>query len=476
MFSYESQGEIIKLTIDREKSFFNLSAALFDGLSFQSGEPQNIKGDRAPLHGHIYLEKKGDEIRILPDTEILLFNNGIGLPGRFNGAEDSRVFNETPSEAAFAFTFEKPFPLSISMRDLVFSLFDEDTKKVINDEFDPSGTTVVIERGLADLTLGLPPQSDLSNYMPTLIDTSNVGRFESTAEETNLYLPINFVFQEPGALTVKANYEGEIIAYLEKETFSLKQPLALKGMMDSTSRFYDYFSDAYAEIGLDPDGFYQINNPDRQYGSYDVFINQELIDIGKFTVESGKVSGKGLETAKIIDWFFDITQTVDTTRGATTTEVSNTDGTITFIDGQPVNVNLVADLDFEFQSGLVKGFNFPGNMTITNNYFELQADNTHSTILGAFRNKWDLKGDLSLPGLPALSPKLKLSINYDTNDKKITISWPTQPGLSYSLQTKSNLAENTWQIAHATVIAESEIISIDLPFNSNNRFYTVTVK
>ena len=139
--------------------------------------------------------------------------------------------------------------------------------------------------------------------------------------------------------------------------------------MDSTSRFYDYFSDAYAEISLDPDGFYQIDNPAKQYGSYDVFVNQTLIDIGKFTVDSNSISGVGIEVAQITDWNFDITKTVDTTRGETATRVSDIDGSITFLDGEAVNVNLQADLEFEFLSGLVKGFNFPGTIEITNNYF-----------------------------------------------------------------------------------------------------------
>ena len=166
------------------------------------------------------------------------------------------------------------------------------------------GITISIVDGLADLTLGLPPQSDLSHYNPVELIDSNNAKFSLEGGMRMLSLPVKFVFQEPGAITVKAEYDGLIKATEITQISNLKQPLNLTGRMDSTSRFYDYFSDAYAEISLDPDGFYQIDNPAKQYGSYDVFVNQTLIDIGKFTVDSNSIAGVGIEVAQITDWEF----------------------------------------------------------------------------------------------------------------------------------------------------------------------------
>jgi hypothetical protein len=468
-----SFAEVVRFDIDAEESFLQLKTSLFDGLSFAPGEPQNEDSNFAALKGQVYIEQLGDSLRFLPETRIYVQESGVGFPGPFNGSSDSREFNETPSPAAFAFDFEKPFPLSIAMRYMVFSAFNEMPLGIIDEKFDSSGTTISIVDGLADLTLGLPPQSDLSHYNPVELVDSNNAKLSFEGGMRVLSLPVKFVFQEPGAITVKAEYDGLIKATEITQISKLKQPLNLTGRMDSTSRFYDYFSDAYAEISLDPDGFYQIDNPAKQYGSYDVFVNQTLIDIGKFTVDSNSIAGVGIEVAQITDWNFDITKTVDTTRGETATRVSDIDGSITFFDGEAVNVNLQADLEFEFLSGLVKGFTFPGTIEITNNYFEIHADNTHSTILGPFRNRWELKGSLNLPGLPITPSELILQITYIPVDNIAQITWEADPGASYSLRSTESLTNETWITVKEGIVPESNVGSVDISLDLIQSYFTI---
>lgn len=468
-----SFAEIVRFDIDVEESFLELKTSLFDGLSFAPGEPQNEDGNFAALKGQVHIEQLGNSLRFLPETRLYVQESGVGFPGPFNGSSDSREYNATPSPAAFAFDFEKPFPLSIAMRYMVFSAFNENPVEIIDQEFDPSGTTITILDGLADLTLGLPPQSDLSHYNPVELVDSNSATFGLEGGMRVLNLPVKFTFQEPGAITVKAEYNGLIRAKEVTQISKLEQNLNLTGKMDSTSRFYDYFSDAYAEISLDPDGFYQIDNPAKQYGSYDVFVNQTLIDVGKVTVDSNSISGVGIEVAQITDWNFDITKTVDTTRGETATRVSDVDGSITFIDGEAVNVDLRGNLEFEFLSGMVKGFTFPGTIEITNNYFEIHADKTHSTILGPFRNRWDLKGNINLPGLPTTHSELILQMTYIPVDNIAQITWEADPGASYSLRSTDSLSNGTWITVKEGIVADSNIGSVDISLDLVQSYYSI---
>ena len=166
-----SFAEVVKLDIDVEESFLELKTSLFDGLSFAPGEPQNDHGSFAALKGQVYIQQLGDGLRFLPETRIYVQESGLGFPGPFNGSNDTREYNETPSRAAFAFDFEKPFPLSIAMRYMVFSAFNELPIELVDQEFDSSGTTISIVDGLADLTLGLPPQSDPVSYTHLTLPT-----------------------------------------------------------------------------------------------------------------------------------------------------------------------------------------------------------------------------------------------------------------------------------------------------------------
>ena len=129
-----SFAEVVRFDIDVEESFLELKTSLFDGISFAPGEPQNEHGNFAALKGQVYIEKLGNSLRFLPETRIYVQESGVGFPGPFNGSNDTREYNETPSRAAFAFNFEKPFPLSIAMRYMVFTAFNEIPVEIINQD------------------------------------------------------------------------------------------------------------------------------------------------------------------------------------------------------------------------------------------------------------------------------------------------------------------------------------------------------
>ena len=176
------------------------------------------------------------------------------------------------------------------------------------------------------------------------------------------------------------------------------QSVDLNAKMDQNSRYYDYFSDAYAEISLDPDGFYQIGNPDQQYGSFDVFVNQDSLDLGDLVVDAKNLTGKGVENVSITGWKLDLYKSIDVTNPYST-EVSNINGTLTYVDGIASNINLECDILLTFTSGPVNGLAFPGQIIVKDNHLQIDADKTHSTPLGDYRNQWEIKGQIDLPGL-----------------------------------------------------------------------------
>ena len=152
---------------------------------------------------------------------------------------------------------------------------------------------------------------------------------------------------------------------------------------------------------------------------------------------------------------------------------SDIHGSITFLDGEAVNVDLQADLEFEFLSGLVKGFTFPGTIEITNNNFEIYADNTHSTILGPFRNRWELKVSLNLPGLPITPSELKLQITYIPVDNIAQITWEADPGASYSLRSTESLTNETWITVKEGIVPDSNVGSVDISLELIQSYFTI---
>ena len=247
------------------------------------------------------------------------------------------------------------------------------------------------------------------------------------------------------------------------------QSVDLNAKMDQNSRYYDYFSDAYAEISLDPDGFYQIGNPDQQYGSFDVFVNQDSLDLGDLVVDAKNLTGKGVENVSITGWKLDLYKSIDVTNPYST-EVSNITGTLTFVDGIASNLNLECDIILTFTSGLVNGLAFPGQIIVKDNHLQIDADKTHSTQLGDYRNQWEIKGQIDLPGLST-----KIKIKQLAKGSELLISWYGVPGFNYQIQTKENFSTIKWINEGNSFEGEGKELSISIDNNNRTKFYRVLV-
>jgi|GEM_PF-4997144 len=396
-------SETVELEIDPSESFINTKPSSFNGLAFVEGKPQNSEGFGAPLSETLVLDITSSGIKIMPEATILVDHNETGFPGPFSGGDDTREFNQEPGPAVFAYEFSTPFPLSVAIRDLKFQTSDAAEKTLTNGNFPASGSEFSISSGVADITLGLPPQSDLTPYPKTINAAKGNGTWVDTDSAQKLTLTLNFSFEFPGAITIKSEYEGTIVAKPAAAPFALERPMDVRGRLDDDSRFYDYFSDAYTEVQFTPDGFYQIGNSDRQYGSWEVFKDQPFFQVGNVTVDDSNLTGQGVEKATVTGYSASFFESADSSRGPYDTTISNVAGSLGFVDGKPANLNMESDIELTFTTGAVNGFSFKGKMTVENNRFHLDVDKTNPTPLGSLRFRWGVRGLADLPGLPETS-------------------------------------------------------------------------
>jgi hypothetical protein len=154
----------------------------------------------------------------------------------------------------------------------------------------------------------------------------------------------------------------------------------------------DTLTGAFAQIGREPDGLYNVANPSQQFGSVDMFPNEANFGIGTLSydgiapvgTESRVITGldtsdfwqQGSSTTDINDtggldlWFFGPNSTI--TFGTPT-------GTVDFTNGALTSINLVASVTFTLDSG---GFTTPatipytGIFTISGANLSLQVNDT----------------------------------------------------------------------------------------------------
>ncbi len=193
--------------------------------------------------------------------------------------------------------------------------------------------------------------------------------------------------------------------------FQLQQPIALSAELTTTSRYYDHFSEAFAEVGLEPDGFYQVSNPANMFGSgFDAFPNETAFDVGGLSVDASGLTGSGTETAPVTGLSLDVDDSVSSNWGPYTTQLSGLTGTLTLVDGVPSSLTLSANLTFTFTTGFFNTLSFNGTLSINNNQLSLDADGSHNVGQATpFREQWDLVGTLNLG--PGTSPG-SLQVNF----------------------------------------------------------------
>ncbi len=174
---------------------------------------------------------------------------------------------------------------------------------------------------------------------------------------------------------------------------SLSAQIAISLTANGSGRFTDFFSDAYAQIDLDPDGMYSLSN-DSLFGSVDGFPSEgNWADVGELTL-SGTITGVGTEVFSISGAAFDFDPYIRGDRlsiagTAYTTSLSGITGSVTLVDGAVDDLSFSGDIAFTFAA--FPSNPYDGTLTLTDSSFALFVDETEEVGF-AVRQAWDFEG------------------------------------------------------------------------------------
>ena len=173
------------------------------------------------------------------------------------------------------------------------------------------------------------------------------------------------------------------------------------------SRWYDYFSDAYGEVGkIGPggapnDAFFLISNDDPIGGGLVLFKDGGALgDLGQVSYSSG--TGSGIESQPITALNIEFgTAIADGAAllGSYTTSVQSVAGTVDLFNGQVTGLNLLAAITFTYSTAGLGGSDdlpYAGTFAISGGGFGLDVDatNTVDSPFGQLelRYRWDVDG------------------------------------------------------------------------------------
>ncbi|MEO0531413.1 MAG: hypothetical protein AAF266_12690, partial [Planctomycetota bacterium] len=182
--------------------------------------------------------------------------------------------------------------------------------------------------------------------------------------------------------------------------------LALTGTADDGARWFEYFSDAFAELGRDPDGFYAISGLPQVGNAFgtnvDVFPNDNAFDLGTITYNDAALTGVGHESAAVTDYTVDfdlniadddaVANSANDNRGYDTT-VSGLQGAVEFTDNVVTSIDLSARITFTYRFG-ANSFPYEGTLVFDGDRFELLVDDTNTFGSSTFRYAWEAEGIL----------------------------------------------------------------------------------
>ena len=163
--------------------------------------------------------------------------------------------------------------------------------------------------------------------------------------------------------------------------------ISLSGTADPTSAYYEYYSDAFAQIALrDPppnehrQRFHAISNPSVVYGGLDLFPNDELMNFGALSYDDGALVG-GNGTAAITDLALGITANPldlayrNWARFEMSTYLTGYSGTVTYSQGILTSIDLFATVELRgtLLGSTVEGV-YAGSFSISGNQFVVDIE------------------------------------------------------------------------------------------------------
>jgi|GEM_PF-4934405 len=180
-------------------------AVTFDALEAEPGSWT------APLAGTLEVETDAGELRVLGSSMVSAVDGTLFVPGA-PGAP------ETPAPGSYKVLYPTApalgFDFTSVTRNLTFSVDDGDSTML-----DPSGTFAVMDQtwtvtsGVADLSAGNPPQSDLTTVAPVANDPATLGSLTSEGGVETLTIPVSLTLVISGGITnILLEFEGEVVA------------------------------------------------------------------------------------------------------------------------------------------------------------------------------------------------------------------------------------------------------------------------
>lgn len=193
--------------------------------------------------------------------------------------------------------------------------------------------------------------------------------------------------------------------------------LSLTGTADGSSRWYEYFSDAFAQLSWVPEGFYSITDEasfitdphpglpgfipgggGSRFGNADVFPLNAAFNLGTLSYPGAGPIGVGIETFPLstysVDFQLNIADDDNIFGTGYLSSISALTGSVQFTDGLLTNITLNSTITFTYDSAGSFGgpYNYVGTFTINGNQFALNVDDTNASAFGPLRYQWQSTG------------------------------------------------------------------------------------
>lgn len=207
-----AQAVPVSYTIDEARSVLSITSGsvVVAGVFTFPAEPLDANGFTAAVGGHLDAELTNAAIRFASSSRVTPVEHGLYLPG--HPASPS-----TPAPGSYAIHYPTApalgFDFDSITRGLVFEWNDTLPHAIVGGEYAPTGTAWTVIAGVADLSAGNPPQSDLTTVAPFQNITLGNGVIAREANVETLTTPVQFTFVILGGfINVTLDYEGSIVA------------------------------------------------------------------------------------------------------------------------------------------------------------------------------------------------------------------------------------------------------------------------
>lgn len=178
-----------------------------------------------------------------------------------------------------------------------------------------------------------------------------------------------------------------------------------------TSRFSDYFSNAYAQVNLSPQGMYDIDT-NTLFGSANPFASGSW-NIGSLNLD-GTPTLSGSESFNVIGATgFDFNGFIDgntaSVLGAYSTSISGVSGSVSLLDGAITSLTFNSTVSFTFDAA--PGLPYIGALSMDATSFDLLVDDDSVDFgFGPVRQVWDVDGATTANAVPEPSTGILITV------------------------------------------------------------------